>query len=62
MRKNCFKHTRRKAKFQWRICSDGKWHGVCQECDLDLNKMALKWAFPENWKEKFETYKAKVMS
>ena len=33
------------SRFQWRICSDGGWHGVCERHDLELNEMAARWAF-----------------
>ena len=57
----CFKHPRRKAAHQWKVCSDGRWHGVCVECDLELNRIGLEWAYPMTWRPKFEAYKRKVM-
>ena len=28
---------------QWQICATGnRWMGVCEECDLDLNRMTLE--------------------
>lgn len=52
----CIKH-RRKAIYKWRICSVGPWEGVCPECDLELNKIALKWRFPKTWKRRFDAYR-----
>jgi hypothetical protein len=57
--KRCAKH-RRKAIYEWRICSahgDAQWEGVCAECDLELNRIALQWRFPKTWKKRFEAYK-----
>lgn len=53
----CVRHPRRKAVSVWSICSDGTKRGVCAQCDLDLNKMGLKWAFPKHWKQMFAAYK-----
>jgi hypothetical protein len=52
----CFKHKKRRAIFKWRICSDGPWRGVCRECDIELNTIALKWAYPKSWPKKLKTY------
>lgn len=56
MKGKCFKCGDH-AAYEWRVCSDGPWRKVCKSCDLDLNKIALKWAFPATWKAKFEAYK-----
>ena len=58
----CFRHPRRKAAFKWRVCSDGPWRGVCRDCDLDLNKMGLKWAFPKMWKKLYAAYEKEMRS
>lgn len=52
----CKKH-RRPGLYKWRICSHGPWEPVCDICDLELNKIALKWRFPKTWKRRFEAYK-----
>jgi len=52
----CFK-CRQPAAYEWRVCSDGPWRKVCKDCDLELNKIALKWAFPGQWRQKFEKYR-----
>ncbi len=57
--KRCFK-CRQKAHAEWRICSDGPWRHVCKDCDVELNKIALKWAYPETWKPKLEAYKRRA--
>ena len=56
----CIKHPRRKAVATWIICSDGTTRGVCRECDLYLNKIGIKWAFPKTWRPMFQAYKEKV--
>ena len=56
----CFKHPRRQGVFKWRVCADGPWRGVCKACDLELNRMALKWAFPENWQPKYKAYEKEM--
>lgn len=55
----CIKH-RREAIYKWRICSIDRWEGVCKECDLELNKIALKWRYPKTWRKRYEAYKRKV--
>ena len=60
MVEKCFKHPRRKAVFKWRICADGRWHGVCKKCDVELNELGLKWAYPRTWKPKLEEYKKEI--
>ena len=52
----CFKHPRRKSKYKWRVCADGPWRGVCAECDLELNKLGLKWAYPKTWRKLYNVY------
>lgn len=58
----CVRHPRRKAVCVWAICSDGTDRGICGECDLDLNKMALKWAFPKTWRAKYAAYEKAMRS
>ena len=60
MSNKCFRHPRRKGVHQWKICSDGRWHYICTECDLELNKIGLQWAYPRTWKPKFEAYRKRV--
>jgi hypothetical protein len=31
---------------EWRICSDGPFRPVCKSCDVELNRIALRWAYP----------------
>lgn len=55
----CIKH-RRKGTYQWRICAHGPWEWVCDQCDLELNKLALKWRFPKTWRRRYERYRQKM--
>lgn len=34
------------ATQQWRICADGLWRPICRDCDLILNRIALRFMFP----------------
>lgn len=38
--KPCFR-CGKKSYYQWNICADGKYHPVCKECDIELNKLVL---------------------
>ena len=58
----CVRHSRRKAVAVWSICSDGTTRCVCRACDLELNKMGLKWAFPKAWKAMYAAYEKEMRS
>jgi hypothetical protein len=46
------------AVHQWQICSDGNaYRPLCLDCDIELNKLVLKWVGFSDWKEKLEKYK-----
>jgi len=60
MSAKCFKHPRRQAAFKWRVCADGPWRGVCKECDVELNEIALRWAFPSKWEVMLKKYKERI--
>jgi hypothetical protein len=31
------------SRYQWQICADGRqYRGVCDECDVELNELVLK--------------------
>lgn len=61
MTARCIKH-RRAAIAEWHICSTEKWEPVCRQCDLDLNKMALRWRYPKTWRKRYAAYEQKVKS
>lgn len=51
----------RPARFQWNICSnDGRYLGICEDCDLAVNKLLLRWFRFPNWKELFDRYRKAV--
>lgn len=50
-----------KAKYQWQICADENiYRPICEECDIALNEIVLKWAGFPNWEDKIKQYKEKV--
>jgi len=50
-----------KAKYQWQICADENiYRPICEECDIELNEIVLKWAGFPDWKDKIKQYKEKV--
>jgi hypothetical protein len=47
----------KRARFQWNACADGNiWRPVCTACDVELNKLALRFLDPKNWIEKLQRY------
>lgn len=56
----CFR-CGRPASHQWTICADGNLQRpVCDDCDIDLNRLVLEWAGDPEAAEKIERYKEKV--
>jgi len=42
---------------QWQICSLGnKWAGICSECDIELNRMVLKFIGAKDWQKILKKY------
>lgn len=31
------------ALYQWNACSDGNFRPICLDCDVELNKLVMKW-------------------
>jgi len=57
-RLDCFrKDCTNKATQQWQICSDGPWRPICTDCDIELNKMVLKFMGFSNYEILIEEYK-----
>lgn len=51
------------ARTQWNICADGNnYRPLCYNCDIQLNRMVLKWArVPyEIGEKKMHAYKVKI--
>jgi len=43
---------------QWQICSLNKMHlGICEKCDVDLNRVVLKFFNIRNWPYIVSNYK-----
>jgi len=48
----------KQAKYQWQICSDGnQYRPICEDCDVALNEMVLRFIGFPDWQEKIEAYK-----
>jgi hypothetical protein len=59
-RLKCFRCGKR-ARYQWQIGSDGLvFRPICEECDVELNEMVLKWMGFPDWQEKMAAYIEKV--
>lgn len=44
---------------QWSICADGNVHRpICNECDIELNRIVLRWAGDPDAEEKVALYRA----
>jgi hypothetical protein len=56
-RLKCFR-CGKPAMHQWQICADGnQYRPICEECDIALNEMVLKWMGFPDWQEKVAAYK-----
>lgn len=53
-----------RAMFQWSACADGNlWRPICLTCDVELNRMVLKWMGDPAHKVKCDAYeKTKLLS
>ena len=55
-RLKCFR-CGKQAVHQWQICSDDNiYRPICQDCDIALNELVLKWFGFKDWKEKVSRY------
>ena len=48
------------VRYIWRVCADGPDRKICDDCDAELNRMALQWAYPKTWKRQLEAYKKRT--
>lgn len=49
------------SRYQWQVCADGRqYRGICETCDIALNRMVLRWFGFNDWREKMRAYVAKV--
>jgi hypothetical protein len=47
-----------KATQQWQVCADNRiYRPMCDNCDIELNEIVLKWAGFKDWKEKMDKYR-----
>lgn len=45
------------SKYQWNICSDNNtFRGLCEKCDIALNKVVLRFIGFKDWKQKLAAY------
>ena len=43
---------------QWRACADGnQWRGLCARCDVELNRLVLRFMRIPGWARKILAYK-----
>lgn len=46
-----------KARFQWQVCADNRlYRPICEDCDIELNKMVLRWMGDPDAESKIEAY------
>jgi len=52
----CFR-CGKQATQQWQICSDdNQYRGICDNCDIELNKLVLKFMGFKDYKDKIKKY------
>jgi hypothetical protein len=44
------------SSYQWNICADEKYHPVCSDCDIGLNKLVLDFMDFHNKEQLLEKY------
>lgn len=57
-----YKGCRRRGFANWKICADPEYHAVCWVHDIELNFLALEWAFDPYRSSKHAAYSAKVIA
>lgn len=51
----------RPSRYQWTICSNNNnFMGVCEDCDIAVNKLLLRWFRLPNWRDLYDRYRKKV--
>jgi hypothetical protein len=50
------------ACYQWQVCADDSlFRPLCKDCDVELNEMVMRWAFPPKIAEpKITAYKISI--
>jgi len=56
----CFR-CKKPSRYQWQVCADdGQFRGLCELCDIDLNKMVLRFMNDPEWERKMAKYRERV--
>lgn len=51
------------SRYQWNICAlDNMWHGLCVNCDIDLNGLVLSFMRVPDWRNAAADYKERVLA
>jgi len=59
MKNKCFR-CGKEGNQTWNICADGnKDKLICEECDIKLNELVLKFMGFRNWESKIKKYRDK---
>jgi hypothetical protein len=49
------------SRFQWQVCAnDNRWLGVCTDCDIELNRVALDFMRVPNGEALLAAYEART--
>jgi len=49
------------SAFTWQVCADNRvYRGVCEDCDIELNKRVLRFFFRDEANARIEAYRKKV--
>lgn len=49
------------SRFQWQVCADKcLYRPICETCDIELNKMVLRWMGDPEAERKIEEYKRNI--
>jgi len=57
----CYRCGKPSSK-QWQICAlNNRWLGVCEECDIRLNQVVLKFMGFIDWPHILQKYEAKLL-
>ena len=50
-----------RAVHQWQICADdGLFRPICEECDIALNELFLRWIGFPDWRQKIAGYRREL--
>ena len=47
---------------QWQICADNnQWRGICDECDVGLNTLVMRYVFGDTREDDIVKYREKML-